>query len=667
MERKTQNAKRSISYKLKAFFFVLLAYSSLSFANPPTNPPNCVAALDLTASQGCRISVTNANNVTSYVDLKLFISASLPQPTTNQAVIEQLSKLTILVNGFAAGSVDIDDMSQIVANDANVETGVIRVDYIGNLSLLSSIQDLAAAFEESLYFIADLRGIDANKPVVVGYSLGAVITRYALTDMERRDINPNVELYVSYEGPHTGVYVPQSLQNIPRTMDFIRSVVNDLTTNPETNIIVKTAMIAFLAYYDINMNTINAQISGLLGISLESPIAKQLLMDNVYDTTGEYDAFMSELDTLGLPETTTKNLALTNGSLWGEALDDWELEGGNYYHFRGRIGPENIPNHKDQHTHIDFQLKPTVASEQNISSQAQLTIKYIVGFLNWTQNFGLTKDYATPANAKLYDKVPGGTLDVTAILQAVNYVFSTAKIDDQLIFSEVIENHVASKVEFTFVPTYSSLAAAHTHNYSAAVDLVEPPSLFDEVISMVPEFNRPEDCTNEEDEEGCEYVFNGSHAVPKYNTRLSDILSIYVNALTDREKVVLWLSDIENDEDIPCLACNDDRTFRDVIWCDKNYFDGCLTSQRRGGDADYYGEDLYLHTLDYGYQDIYSMWDAKSPGEATYTTNELVEAFVKHVAEKERNAPVYWPGMSKAMCEAQDIHQKHQAICDKLP
>lgn len=200
MELKTQNSKLSIPYKLKAFFFVLLAYSSLSFANPP----DCVAALDLTSSEGCRISVINANNVTSYVDLKLFISASLPQPTTNQAVIEQLSKLTILVNGFVGGSADIDAMSQLIANDANVETGVIRVDYIGNLSLLSSIQDLAAAFEESLYFIADLRGIDANKPVVVGYSLGAVITRYALTDMESRDINPNVELYVSYEGPQIG-------------------------------------------------------------------------------------------------------------------------------------------------------------------------------------------------------------------------------------------------------------------------------------------------------------------------------------------------------------------------------------------------------------------------------------------------------------------------------
>lgn len=42
-------------------------------------------------------------------------------------------------------------------------------------------------------------------------------------------------------------------------------------------------------------------------------------------------------------------------------------------------------------------------------------------------------------------------------------------------------------------------------------------------------------------------------------------------------------------------------------------------------------------------------------------------AFAKHVATEERDAPIYWPGMSKAMCEAQDIHQKHQAICDKLP
>ncbi len=48
--------------------------------------------------------------------------------------------------------------------------------------------------------------------VVIGPSMGGLITRYALTFMEHNNINHNTRLWVSFDSPHNGANIPIGLQ-----------------------------------------------------------------------------------------------------------------------------------------------------------------------------------------------------------------------------------------------------------------------------------------------------------------------------------------------------------------------------------------------------------------------------------------------------------------------
>jgi Putative serine esterase (DUF676) len=53
-----------------------------------------------------------------------------------------------------------------------------------------------------------------NYPIaVIGFSMGGIIARKALKDMELRGINHQTSLYVSYDSPHLGANAPLAIQN----------------------------------------------------------------------------------------------------------------------------------------------------------------------------------------------------------------------------------------------------------------------------------------------------------------------------------------------------------------------------------------------------------------------------------------------------------------------
>ncbi|GEM_PF-3534037 len=67
--------------------------------------------------------------------------------------------------------------------------------------------------------------INAQKPnteplVVVGYSMGGLVARYALTYMEQHGMNHKTRLYVSFDSPHKGAHVPVGLQELALGFDY---------------------------------------------------------------------------------------------------------------------------------------------------------------------------------------------------------------------------------------------------------------------------------------------------------------------------------------------------------------------------------------------------------------------------------------------------------------
>jgi pimeloyl-ACP methyl ester carboxylesterase len=138
-----------------------------------------------------------------------------------------------------------------------------------------------------------------QKNVVIGVSMGGLVARYALRDMELRNANHNTRLYGSVDSPHQGANVPLGFQAAIRYLAGLNILgVNLAGGNPELN----------------------------RGVAaLNSPAASQML---TYQLTGTGPAillnnnthvsFMNEYRTMGLPRLWgIRTISLASGSECG--------------------------------------------------------------------------------------------------------------------------------------------------------------------------------------------------------------------------------------------------------------------------------------------------------------------------------------------------------------
>jgi pimeloyl-ACP methyl ester carboxylesterase len=108
----------------------------------------------------------------------------------------------------------------------------------GNPSLASSLHTLGYDIvilnfnnggdyiQRNAFLLVELiNQINTQKPnteplVVVGYSMGGLVARYALTYMEQHGMDHKTKLYVSYDSPHKGAHVPVGLQELALGFDY---------------------------------------------------------------------------------------------------------------------------------------------------------------------------------------------------------------------------------------------------------------------------------------------------------------------------------------------------------------------------------------------------------------------------------------------------------------
>ncbi len=123
-----------------------------------------------------------------------------------------------------------------------------------------------------------------EKLIVAGPSMGALITQYALVEMEQNGENHNVDLWISFDGPHKGANISYGMQ---RAVKYL------------------------------NLN------SALY--ALKVPAAKQMLINHYLaysegfpqGAPGFRSNFQNELDNMGIPQQTRRNIAVLNGSITG--------------------------------------------------------------------------------------------------------------------------------------------------------------------------------------------------------------------------------------------------------------------------------------------------------------------------------------------------------------
>ncbi|MEQ9288709.1 MAG: T9SS type A sorting domain-containing protein [Cyclobacteriaceae bacterium] len=183
--------------------------------------------------------------------------------------------------------------------------------------------------------------------IIMGVSMGGVLARYALADMESKGLNHQTKLYISFDSPHQGAHIPLSVQG-------------------------------FL--WNMSIGAIFSQEFADLINNYLSDGTRQLLRNHLFETengtTGPdsyFTSFYNELENLnscnGFPQD-SKNIAIANGSLngmpsgcslqecpagtamvvqfftWIRTLNaapgDWDLEGTGRRHFLYMTNPGDI-------------------------------------------------------------------------------------------------------------------------------------------------------------------------------------------------------------------------------------------------------------------------------------------------------------------------------------
>ncbi|WP_286743743.1 T9SS type A sorting domain-containing protein [Roseivirga sp. UBA1976] len=150
------------------------------------------------------------------------------------------------------------------------------------------------------------------KNKVMGISMGGLVARYALSDMEDRNINHGTDLYISMDTPHQGANVPVGLQAAFRHLTNLSFNVGILGVTPKT----------------INIRDI-VDVSIAEGI-FNSQAAKQMLKNYVSGTSSlsissaDHNSFIQDLKNQGMSGANgypsrwgIQNVAISNGNECG--------------------------------------------------------------------------------------------------------------------------------------------------------------------------------------------------------------------------------------------------------------------------------------------------------------------------------------------------------------
>ncbi|MFF3306343.1 esterase/lipase family protein [Streptomyces sp. NPDC002952] len=122
----------------------------------------------------------------------------------------------ILADGFAPGATNVDTLYDGLQNGAYPFVSTLReagfdVILLGFADRTASILDNAEiAIQCILRTIADRQGDAAL--TVGGFSMGGLVTRYALAKLERQRMRHETATYLSYDTPHRGAWLPLGVQ-----------------------------------------------------------------------------------------------------------------------------------------------------------------------------------------------------------------------------------------------------------------------------------------------------------------------------------------------------------------------------------------------------------------------------------------------------------------------
>lgn len=306
--------------------------------------------------------------------------------------------------------------------------------------------------------------INANKVgnqelVVIGPSMGGLITRMALRYMEMNGMNHKTRLWLSFDSPHLGANVPIGMQH----------------------------MFNYLAYDpDISDLTVRAIVDSML----KSPAARQMLIDHfeghlLGSSLTDFDqasatllptghpthrnVFQTELNTMGFPQNCRK-IAISNGAGNGTMTGTPGM---------AVLSGLDVPN-SDGFTRALLDLNFTPAANGNIRVSRVRKQAWTLFWL--TIGTGQTNARSFSYTAGL-DSAPGGMFNLESLAADAGPNPTLTRFLNAM-----------SIKKFDFIPAQSSLAITSTNNWYAninasstsAFDAYSVPTVNEDHVTLTP-------------------------------------------------------------------------------------------------------------------------------------------------------------------------------------
>jgi hypothetical protein len=306
-----------------------------STAGSSTARVNPSARTSITGYEKVPITATTAYN--GYGSATLYIRYANNGTT--------IRKPLIVAEGFDTGVILQPENEGGDNNINNFLTGVIKSQssLLGELNSydiiyvdwnvgVDFIQKNAYVLEEVIKYVntkkAQAGSTTAN--VIIGQSMGGLIARYALRDIElNRNFNHDTKLYISHDAPHLGANTPLSVQYSAR---HLRNLYISTPIPLIAGEVIMPMIFNFAEGFSNTINayggntTVDAPITPLRAFSLaDVPAARQMQYTWVSNTGGIsntiHDAWQQELSNLGYPQgyvgKPIRNIAIANGSECG--------------------------------------------------------------------------------------------------------------------------------------------------------------------------------------------------------------------------------------------------------------------------------------------------------------------------------------------------------------
>lgn len=338
------------------------------------------------------------------------------------------------------------------------------------LQSTEKIQDSAAVFSTALNWLNGRRAM-GTKATVIGLSMGGLIARYALTNMEHEGhVDHDIQQFITYDTPHEGAFIPLTIQQIPKLLGkgFKSGKKKLKLFNTFT-----LGLANFSEDYRDGLAKLRDASTSAEGISLsyfDTPSSKQALLYH-HSVNGEHslrNEFKQDLLSIGdMPEDSI-NIAIANGRA------DGVKQLPNHPEFTEGSSFINIGYRSDKVDNLTIKFDSYVT--QSGLKNSWVRVRGPSGWFDDTTTYIDTNRYS-PTMTVSPEFVPGSrSFFYDTLVSKLNTSLDESGFD-VLVPSPKVSSH-------TFVPTMSALGIKFSYDLnlnSLPLNTVNNISLFDEV------------------------------------------------------------------------------------------------------------------------------------------------------------------------------------------